>query len=259
MDPNTADLLIELNLQFYQNLAGSFSETRRRLQPGVARLLEGFSPQADILDLGCGNAELWRALAARGHCAVYLGLDFSLPLLETRERSGKELLLSGYPLSSQRIATACSENQACFIEADLIKNDWETLLINWRFPLILAFALLHHVPGESNRLLLLEKIHQLLAPGGVLCLSVWQFLSSPRLRSRIQPWEKVGLQPDQVDPEDYLLDWKHGGYGLRYVHHFSEAELFQLASATDFRVRESFSSDGENGKLSLYQVWEFSG
>jgi hypothetical protein len=32
----------------------------------------------------------------------------------------------------------------------------------------------------------------------------------------------VGLSANDVDPGDYLLDWRSGGEGLRYIHHFSE-------------------------------------
>jgi hypothetical protein len=59
-----------------------------------------------------------------------------------------------------------------------------------------------------------------------------------------------------MDPGDYLLDWRQGGRGLRYVHHFSPPELTSLAQMTGFKVVESFSSDGEGGNLGLYQVWQ---
>ena len=87
-------------------------------------------------------------------------------------------------------------------------------------------------------------------------MSNWQFLSSEKLKSRIQDWEKAGLSPVQVDEDDYLLDWRAGGPGLRYVHHFSEAELRALAAASGFQVTETFYSDGRNHRLGLYQVWE---
>ena len=58
-----------------------------------------------------------------------------------------------------------------------------------------------------------------------------------------------------MDEGDYLLDWKRGGEGLRYVHQFSEEELGGLAEDAGFRVVESFYSDGESGRLGLYQVW----
>ena len=55
---------------------------------------------------------------------------------------------------------------------------------------------------------------------------------------------------------EYLLDWRSGGYGFRYVHHFQEDELSQVAEEHGFRVKETFYSDGEGGRLSLYQIWE---
>jgi len=81
-------------------------------------------------------------------------------------------------------------------------------------------------------------------------------LNSPRLRERIQSWEMIGLNTSQIDPHDYLLDWRHGGFGLRYVHHFSPSELENLASDTGFEIVDAFVSDGEGGNLGLYQVWQ---
>ena len=66
------------------------------------------------------------------------------------------------------------------------------------------------------------------------------------------PW------PDDmtVEAHDYLLDWRSGGKGLRYVHHFEERELAELAKASGFRIMDTFYSDGEKGNLGLYQVWK---
>ncbi len=43
---------------------------------------------------------------------------------------------------------------------------------------------------------------------------------------------------------------------LRYVHHFDESELAELAKASGFEIIETFYSDGENKRLSLYQIWK---
>jgi hypothetical protein len=64
------------------------------------------------------------------------------------------------------------------------------------------------------------------------------------------------MVPEQVDVGDYLLDWRQGGYGLRYVHYFDEVELVELAQLSGYRILESFYSDGKGGRLSLYQTWE---
>jgi len=102
---------------------------------------------------------------------------------------------------------------------------------------------------------ILKTIHELLAGGGRFIHSNWQFLNSPRLRQRVRKWSEAGLTEADVDEGDYLLDWRSGGMGLRYVHHFSEEELAVLAESSGFTVVETFYSDGKEGNLAIYQVW----
>jgi SAM-dependent methyltransferase len=242
--PDSAETLLRLNRQFYQTFALQFSATRMQLQPGVRRVLESLPAEANILDLGCGNGELARELDRRGHRGAYIGLDLSSALLKEAERT---------PLESLK---------ATFVQADLADPRWardiqwlQASTTKFGLDVILAFAVLHHVPGEDLHLQTLQRVRECLAPGGRFIHSEWQFLNSPRLRERIQPWELIGLSPGDMDPGDYLLDWRSGGTGLRYVHHFSEDELARLAQVSHFEVIETFYSDGEGGKLGLYQVW----
>ncbi len=235
MNPTTVSRLLELNRQFYQDFAVDFSATRRKLQPGVQRILEQIDPHASLLDLGCGNGELARELARHGHAGAYTGLDFSPILLEQASQ--------GQPPGYH------------FQLADLSTSGWDAPLSGQHFDCILAFAVLHHLPGSDLRLRIVKEVRSLLAPGGRFIHSEWQFLNSPRLKERIQPWESIGLAQGDLDPGDYLLDWRQGGHGLRYVHHFSETELEQLAGASGFTAQESFLSDGENNRLGLYQIW----
>jgi hypothetical protein len=80
-------------------------------------------------------------------------------------------------------------------------------------------------------------------------------LNSSRWRERVQPWERIEMSAAEVEPGDALLDWRSGGFGLRYVHLFSEEELAWLAQKTGYTVIDTFFSDGEGGKLGLYQIW----
>jgi tRNA (uracil-5-)-methyltransferase TRM9 len=239
MDPDTAARLIEINRDFYTRFGDSFSATRHRIQPGVRRVLGRLKGDESILDLGCGNGELARELAKQGHRGPYLGLDFSLPLLQDADSQPQGLF-------------------ARFLETDItqLSNIEDQLSIPGGWSLITAFAALHHIPSEEIRLNILQAVHKLLAGNGNFILSNWQFLKSEKLRGRIQDWSKAGLSRNEVDPGDYLLDWRSGGDGLRYVHHFSEEELASLADAAGFVVREPFYSDGESGDLGLYQIWE---
>ena len=239
MDVDTAARLIEINREFYTLFGGPFSATRHRIQPGVRRVLDMLEGIESILDLGCGNGEMARELARRGHRGPYLGVDFSLPLLNEAE----------FPLEGF---------SARFLQADLTQLSALSSQIatpgGWS--VITAFAALHHIPTDEARLNLLRTVRGLLREDGTFILSNWQFLNSEKLKARIQDWSRVGLSQQDVDPGDFLLDWRNGGEGLRYVHHFSEEELSALAEAAGFIIREMFYSDGEGGDLGLYQLWE---
>jgi 2-polyprenyl-3-methyl-5-hydroxy-6-metoxy-1,4-benzoquinol methylase len=237
MNSAIARQLVELNRKFYADFGESFSATRQRIQPGVRKIISGLDGTERILDLGCGNGELARTLAQTDFHGSYLGLDFSLPLLADAESQPDHFVVS-------------------FREADLAAENWANSLFTNHYSLITAFAVLHHIPGVDMRRGILQKVHGLLEPGGKFIHSNWQFLNSEKLRERIQPWNAANLSAADVDEGDYLLDWRSGGAGLRYAHHFSEQELSQLAAETGFRVIESFLSDGANGKLGLYQIWE---
>jgi tRNA (uracil-5-)-methyltransferase TRM9 len=250
MDTEIARQLVELNRKFYADFGESFSATRQRIQPGVRKVISNLDGTERILDLGCGNGELARTLSQTGFHGTYLGLDFSLPLLADAESQ-----LEGFSVEF-RDADLTAENWEKVIRNEKKGESGELSLFSFPFSLITAFAVLHHIPGFDMRRDILQKVHGLLEPAGKFIHSNWQFLSSEKLRGRIQPWSAANLSAADVDEGDYLLDWRSGGAGLRYAHHFSEKELSQLAAETGFRVAESFYSDGANGKLGLYQIWE---
>lgn len=255
MDTKTINKIIEINREFYQTFAQPFAATRMRLQPGVKRILQMVQSDQTILDLGCGNGELARVLFTQGFEGKYLGADFSEDLLKVashaysyqnfaKSKQHAEILLEG------------NQNQGIFIQADLTGEDWNTIIPTLPFDLVFCFAVLHHIPGDSLRLDILKRVHQYLKPGGFFWHSEWQFMNSPRLRARIQPWAQIDLDEAQVEPGDYLLDWRHGGTGYRYVHLFDPSELNRLADLSGFSIVESFFSDGEGGRLALYQKWQ---
>jgi len=238
MRPEIAKRLIELNRKFYTDFGESFSATRGRIQPGVRRIIDSLDGDETILDLGCGNGELARTLARNGHLGAYLGLDFSLPLL-----ADAESVPEGFNVEFR---------ETDLTQLPVISNQ---LSVTGHWKLITSFAVLHHIPSKDLRLNLLKTIHELLAEDGLFIHSNWQFLNSPRLRQRVKAWSEAGLSEADVDEDDYLLDWRSGGTGLRYVHHFNEEELAELAEAGNFQIVDTFYSDGKEGNLAVYQVW----
>ena len=239
MKEEIAVRLIDLNRGFYQSFAGAFSDTRGRLQPGVVNVLDTLKMEERILDLGCGNGELAAELERREFRGLYLGLDFSPEILEIAR--GK--------VSSESYA---------FHDVDITNFEKLTALRELHsspFDRVFAFAVLHHIPDESLSLALTREIHALLVSQGKFELSNWNFMASERMRARVVPWEEAGLGDTDVDDGDYLLDWRREGRGLRYVHHFSEDELKELADRSSFRMEGTSYSDGEGGRLGLYQTW----
>lgn len=266
MDLGTAGRLIELNRDFYTRFGDSFSATRHRLQPGVRRVLSMLKGDESILDLGCGNGELARELAKRGHRDSYLGVDFSLPLLREAEAQpeGDALAPSArflqVDLTSNNLFDVIARSRETATKQSPHKSEIASSGYhpprNDVLDLVFSFAVLHHIPSTDLRLDILKTVRKLIDDKGRFIHSNWQFLNSEKLKARIQPWEAAGISESDIDSGDYLLDWRDGGAGLRYVHHFEESELQELAEATGFRITDAFYSDGEGSRLGLYQVWE---
>jgi SAM-dependent methyltransferase len=228
--------LVDLNRAFYQTFAAPFAATRVRVQPGARRLLARIGPESALADLGCGNGNAARWLGSHGHRGRYLGLDLSPALLEIGRAAE-------FPFPAE------------FRSVDFLTAGWDQALPADSFDNVLAFAVLHHIPGEQERLAFLSACRRLLKPPGILFFSNWQFLRSQKLRQRVVPWSEIGLSESDVEPGDFLLDWRQGGRGLRYVHVIEEEERLRLAAQAGFVESKSFESDGEGGNLSDYAVW----
>jgi tRNA (uracil-5-)-methyltransferase TRM9 len=252
MDETIVHALLEINRRFYQDYAEPFAATRRRIQDGVRQAVSNL-PDGRYLDLGCGSgalADFWTRPRPDGTIrqGLYLGVDFSAGLLAEARQN----------LPVKRPA----DLGIYFQQRDLMAKDWHSGIEGVPFDSIMAFAVLHHLPGHANQINFLSEVRALIKPGGRFILSVWQIQNSPKLLSRRQAWEEAGLREDLVEEGDVLLDWRQSSKGspqnagLRYVHLFTETDLHSMAEDTGWKVKSSSYHDGHTGNLGLYQVWQ---
>ena len=251
MNPTTTQALLDLNQRFYTDFGSSFAATRRRIQPGVRRVLVDLpdAPSETWLDLGCGSGALAAEWLRAGRQSAYLGMDFSSALLDAAQ---------------QAVADFPNRQRVSFILHNLAADGWVKALkkpTSGPWAGVLCFAVLHHLPSQTLREQVLRQAAHLLPAGGLFIHSVWQFQHSPKLLARQAAWEQIGLDPEAVEQGDTLIDWRatdsnqNGQTGLRYVHLFDPAELAELARSTGFQITRTFESDGQGGRLGLYQVW----
>lgn len=225
VDAALQERLLALNRAFYERLARPFADSRSNAQESLAQAAAYAQTGASVLDVGCGDGRLARALAAAGRTVRYTGVDASQALLA---------------LAHARTQPA---GNARFLQADIAQPGWTAGLATLRFDAVFCLAVLHHIPGHLHRQRLLEQMAGLLAPGGLLIVSTWQFLVSPRLRRKVVPWETIGVDTAQVAPGDYLLDWQRGGYGLRYCALIGEDDLRHMLAGAGLTIRSAFSAD----------------
>lgn len=233
MHSETIQLLNQLNRDFYDAFAVAFAESRGPSEPGLERVLAEVTPGGRVLDLGCGQGRVLHRLPVG---CTYVGLDFSRELLA---------------VAAARAAEA--GRVAHFVVADLLDPDWPAQA-GGPYDWIILRAVLQHIPGAELRQRVVQQAAALLAPAGTLVLANWQFLEVERLRRRILPWAEIGLTEAEVEPGDYLLDWRREGQGRRYVHLVDEAETHALAAAVGLTVAALFRADGHENRLTLYAL-----
>lgn len=245
MDPQTQQQLLELNRHFYATVAEPFDVTRRSPQPGkvelVARLpLETGEKPAAVADIGCGNGRLAWLLEERGIALDYVGVDANAQLLA---------LAQTHTANLHHVRTR-------FIQADLAQPDWGKQITQpaQGFDIVTCLATLHHLPGTALRRAAVQQLAMLVAPGGMVAISTWQFLTSPRFTAKLVDWATVGVDADKVEPGDALLPWQQGAPAVRYVHQLDLDEVTTLATLVGLTVEETYFADGKEGNLNLYTL-----
>lgn len=145
--------------QFYNSVGDYFSITRRKpLWPEVIPFIERIKPGMTVVDLGCGDARLAKALP-KG--VDYLGVDFSSQMLR----------------NASRVTVVMGDITESVVWKKIPKAD-----------VVFCVAVLHHLPYPTQHEFVLRQIKAHLTPGGFAVVTVWNCWQKRFWRWHLRSW-----------------------------------------------------------------------
>lgn len=195
MNRETARALCQLNTEFYERNAASFSQTRTVPWEGWRRCMAacGFDDSdgaaldqpvdaqiADsVLDIACGNLRFETFLSN-----AYPHIDWSFFAVDNCE----PLVASGQEDVAKKVHFTCEDIVSNLLDGLPAAEpaNVPALAAATPFDLVVSFGFLHHIPSfDLRQQFLLEALSQV-KPGGYLVVSFWQFLNDPAKRAKIE-------------------------------------------------------------------------
>ena len=205
------DISIPKTRQDYNLIAHDFSTRGAILTSDFKRLGALVQDKDSILDFGCGDGRLLRAVSVKPF--QYLGVDISDEMINLARKQFPERTFAVLDESSLR---DCHN----------------------RFTKIFAIAVLHHLP-EELRIATLKQLFDYLKPGGQIIATVWQ--ANPDIvRNKWTPLPNGS--------SDYSVPYitKDGVRINRYIHLFDGQELTGLFHSAGFiNIKTTYSRRGQ--------------
>lgn len=240
--PQEIDKINKLTTHFYSEIKDSFSETRQNKWFGwdlcLPYIQDVFANKSKpkVLDLGCGNFRFEKFLNEN-----FSQIDYDVDALDNI-KFNTEL-----PVKTR------------FFKIDILNNTINNIdfIAGKKYDLVVAFGLLHHIPGENNRKKLLKLISSSLVNESAAIVSFWNFSNDKRI------FNKAKIVTDKVkdmygfsklENNDYFLNWKDRNDVFRFCHDFANEETKNLYSGLNIFIKKTFCSDGKNNKLNKYVI-----
>lgn len=236
-----------------------------------------FEEGLTVFDLACGNYRFENYVSARFPDAsiTYYTVDncpgltahsgaltaetdgLELPLIKHQNLDILELLYRKSPgdLQLKSHDNNLNNTQASGHSLSSLNKHFEAPLCD----IAASFGFLHHVPTvEYRRDILLSLVTQT-TPGGIVMVSLWQFMKNDALRKKALATNEQALRELQLPPldeNDYILGWQDTPGVYRYCHSFTDDEIDELLVALSDRAQllTRFTADGRSDDLNTYLV-----
>lgn len=283
MRAKTVQLLSKLTQEFYESCASSFSNTRKNSWAGWEQLIELIEQyqlkhtepiqEYRLLDLACGNLRFETYLKTRLLKADTANFRYPRRLLG---------IASDICMTLSQNFAWCEEDErlkivrhTCDIQSTLLHNSSLTQVLPQAqegFELVVSFGFMHHLASAQLRLRFLQECAQLLRTHGILCISLWSFMSETSFHKKAKHATDSACirYPElkqELEAHDYFLGWSHNYETLRYCHHFDEAEVHNISAQLRASFQERYpeeqlhqlalwQADGKNSKLNYYLAFQ---
>lgn len=256
MEMSTVLKLIDLNNEFYAKVFKAFSSTREKPWQGWVKGMEIIKPFLEA------NLTTEKTLRVSDFAAG--NLRFEKYLLE--ECSDFDLELFAFDSSSSLAKTSALENgEVDFCNLDILKELLQKTLLssfeNEKFGMTCSFGFFHHIPDYQNREQFLKNLVEITADDGFIFLSFWQFANDEKGLAKAelsthQFFELKMLTSDQVEKQDYFLNWQNDKTVFRYCHNFTDTEIDQLLKSVENETElvARFNADGKDQLSNCYVI-----
>ncbi len=274
MDTKFAQMLCQLNNDFYRDQAVSFSDTRHAKWPGWECCLKAVSSvfldqsNSVVLDVACGNLRFEKFLASQlleRHIQVW-ALDSCDELLP---QTCAGTLVEKVNADGADTPDATDVHlQINYLHCDVMEAIGSSKVFTYGIPqadISVSFGFMHHVPLPEWRVQLLNSLIEATKPGGFVCVSFWEFLADEGLaakayktheRALVELGPVWGFSSADFNDGDFLLGWRNTPGAYRYCHSFSTSEVDALIATVSSRAEcvARFRADGRTETLNEYIV-----